>query len=260
MLAFNSEPGHRSLQRHGAAGGAAHEKGFGARVAYTYAHRNDNLFGVDNYYARQSGTLQALNNYDIANEYGTSLQDTPNRLNVTAMFDLPFGRGRRFLTDASGLVEALAGGWNVTMIGMYQTGFPTPIMQSNNNSGSFGGGQRPNLAPGTDLTTPGSTIERLNGWYNPAAFAQALPFTFGNAPRTLDEARTPTLRNWDIAIEKRVPVKGSVRGIFRLEMFDAFNFKNFRGPDTRFGLSTFGRITQQTSTNRQVQLTFRVQF
>jgi trimeric autotransporter adhesin len=235
-------------------------KGFGARVAYTYANRKDNLFGVDNYYARQSGTLQALNNYDIANEYGTSLQDTPNRLNVTAMFDLPFGRGRRFLTDASGLVEALAGGWNITMIGMYQTGFPTPIMQSNNNSGSFGGGQRPNLASGTDLTTPGDTIDRLNGWYNPAAFTQALPFTFGNAPRTLDDARTPTLRNWDLAIEKRVPVKGSVRGVFRLEAFDVFNFKNFRGPDTRFGLSTFGRITQQTGTNRQVQLTFRVQF
>jgi hypothetical protein len=57
-----------------------------------------------------------------------------------------------------------------------------------------------------------------------------------------------------------VPVARTVKGVFRLEAFDVFNFQNFRGPDTRFGLSTFGRITQQTGTNRQVQLTFRMAF
>jgi hypothetical protein len=103
-------------------------------------------------------------------------------------------------------------------------------------------------------------MDRLNGWFNPAAFQQAAPFTFGNAPRTLDGARSPSLKNVDLAIEKSVPLSGHSNGMFRLELFDAFNFMNFRAPDTRFGLSTFGRITQQTGTNRQVQVTFRLNF
>jgi hypothetical protein len=235
-------------------------RGLGGRVAYTYANRRDNLFGIDNYYARQAGTLQAVNYYDLGPEYATSIQDTPHRVNITAMYELPFGRGRAFLSDASRLTDALIGGWQITAIGMYQSGFPTPIMQSNNNSGTFGGGQRPNIVSGVPLTTTGSTIDRLNNWYNNAAFSQALPFTFGNAPRTLDDARTPSLKNWDLAIEKSVPIAGTARGVFRFEAFDVFNYYNFRGPDTRFGLSTFGHITQQTGTNRQVQLTFRLAF
>ena len=235
-------------------------RGFGGRVAYTYANRKDNLFGIDNYYARQAGTLQALNYYDLDAEYATSIQDTPHRVNLVGMFNLPFGRGRHWLSGASRLTDAIVGGWQITVIGMYQSGFPTPIMQNNNNSGTFGGGQRPNLVPDVPLTTSGSTLDRLNNWYNTAAFTQAAPFTFGNAPRTLDDARTPWLRNWDLAVEKSVSVTGSVKGVFRLEAFDVFNYQNFRGPDTRFGLSTFGRITQQTGTNRQVQLTFRMTF
>ena len=235
-------------------------KGIGGRVAYTYSNRKDNLFGIDNYYARQAGSLQALNYYDLDAEYATSIQDTPHRINITGMFELPFGKGRHWMSGASRTVDAIVGGWQVTVIGMYQSGFPTPIMQANNNSGTFGGGQRPNLVPGVPLTTTGSTMDRLNGWYNAAAFAQAPPFTSGNAPRTLDNARTPPLKNWDLAIEKAVPVAGGFKGVFRFEAFDAFNFFNFRAPDTRFGLSTFGRVTQQTGVNRQIQLTFRMAF
>jgi hypothetical protein len=235
-------------------------KGFGGRVAYTYANRKDNLLGIDNYYARQSGTLSAENYYNLEPEYATSIQDTPHRVNITGMFQLPFGRGKPFMSNASRTVDAIVGGWQITVIGMYQSGFPTPIMQSNNNSGLFGSGQRPNIVPGVPLTTTGSTIDRLNNWYNTAAFSQALPFTFGNAPRTLDDARTPPLKNLDLAVEKSVPIARTVKGVVRFEAFDAFNFYNFRGPDTRFGLSTFGKITQETGTNRQVQLTFRLAF
>jgi hypothetical protein len=231
--------------------------GIAARASYTWSNRKDNQFGIDNYYARQAGDRIALNNYDLEREYATSVLDSPHWLILTGTYQLPWGEGRKWL-NRSGVTDWLLGGWQLTGVGTYRSGFPTPIAQNNNNSGTFGGGQRPNVVPGADPQTDGSTIERLDNWFNTAAFSEAAPFTLGNSSRTTS-VRTPFFKNWDVSLEKWVHV-GGVRGILRIEGINALNWPNFRGADTRFGRVTFGRITQMTGFARQVQVTYRVQF
>ena len=142
--------------------------GYSLDINYTFSRLEDNQFGESNTFSNRQGS--ALNNYDLDAEYGVSLLDVAHRLNVNATFQLPFGEGRKWLT--SGIGDALAGGWTVTVAGRYQTGFPLNISQSSNNSNLLGSNQRPNLVEGVDAMTTGSQEERaVTGWINPAAFS-----------------------------------------------------------------------------------------
>ena len=230
-------------------------RGWGANVNYTYSANKDNLFGEVNYFSNNNNALaRPLDNYDLDAEYGTSLLDTPHRLNISGIYELPFVQGRRWLSKP-GVIDVLLGGWAISAIGSYQSGFPNVIAQDNNNSGLLGSFQRPNLT-GTDPATSGSTEDRLNNWFNQAAWSQANPFTFGDAPRTDTRARTPFKKNWDIAFQKTQPIGGQTIMV-RIELINVFDDPNFLGPETRFGRSAFGRITQVGGFPRTVQLLVR---
>jgi trimeric autotransporter adhesin len=239
------------------------QNGWGANVNYTYSVNKDNLFGEVNYFSNNSNTLaRALNNYDLNAEYGHSLLDAPHRLNIVATYELPFGEGKPWMNRA-GALNAILGGWAVTGIGTYQSGFPVVIVQDNNNSGLQFTVQRPTLT-GTDPATSGSAVDHydpscncVNNWFNPAAWTATAPFTLGNAPRTDTRQRTPFKKNWDIAIQKTQPVGGTTIMV-RAEIINAFANPNFLGPETRFGRSAFGRITQEGGFPRLLQILVRV--
>jgi len=228
--------------------------GVAARINYTWSMNKDNLFGQTNFLDATVAT--PLDNYNLDAEYSPSVATAPRRLVITGTYQLPFGDGRRLLSHR-GLLDDLFGGWQVTAFGTYQSGFPLSISQNNNNAGTFGGGQRPNIVPGVDPSTTGADIDRVSGWLDPAAFSAAAPFTLGNAPRTLD-ALSPSVRNWDLAVDKSVRVSGEARGIIRLELINAFNLTGLRSPDIALGRSTFGRIVAQAGFTRVMQFTFRL--
>jgi hypothetical protein len=230
--------------------------GWGARVNYTWSNAKDNLVGETNFFSSRSAT--PLDNYDLEAEFGTSLLDTPHRLNITATAELPFGKGKRWLSEP-GLARVLLGGWAITVVGSYQSGFPVNISQNPNNSNLLGSGQRPNLT-GADPKTPGGTDARVDGWFNRAAWSLAPAFTYGNAPRIDTRVRTPMKKNTDIALQKIEPLGGRRTLMVRFEIINAFNDANLQSPDTVFGSSTFGRITQVGGFPRMLQLTFRFGF
>jgi hypothetical protein len=243
-------------------------KGWGMNVNYTFSRTNDSQFGESNFFSNRRNA--ALDNYNLDLEYGRSLLDTPHRLNITGTIDLPFGEGRRWL-DRGGLVNVLLGGWAVTGIGSYQSGFPLAISQSNNNSGLFGSSQRPNLVAGVDPKTSGSETERLNNWINPAAYSAAPAFTFGNAPRVDTRMRAPMKRNWDIAFQKTQKIGEGKSIMARAEMINIFDNPNFLGPNTSWlplpaGLDprdstySFGKITGVGGFPRMLQFTVRFAF
>jgi len=231
--------------------------GWGMNINYTLSRMSDSQFGESNFFANRGGG--ALNNYDLGREYARSLLDTPHRLNITGTVELPFGRGKRWLNQG-GVANALLGGWAITGIGSYQSGFPSGIFQANNNSGLFGSTQRPNTVPGVDPKTSGSDIDRLNNWINPAAYSAAAAFTFGNAPRTDPRVRAPMKKNWDIAFQKTQSIGEGKSIMARAELINIFDNPNFRGPATGFGLSTFGKITSVGGFPRMLQATFRFAF
>jgi trimeric autotransporter adhesin len=231
--------------------------GWGLRANYTLSSNKDNVFGESNFFSGNSVT--AVNNYDLDAEYAHSLLSAPHRLNIVGTFELPFGEAKRWLSRP-GLLRFLFSGWSLTAIGTYQSGFPVAIVQNNNNSGLLGSSQRPNIVPGINPGTTGQTEDRLNNWFNPAAWTEAPPFTFGNAPRTDARVRTPTKKNWDIAVQKTQNLAGEKTLMIRAELINAFDEPNFLGPATSFGRPDFGRITQVGGFPRLVQLMIRFAF
>src|SRR5262249_38869357 len=196
------------------------------------------------------------NNYDLDAEYSPAVATAPHRLVLTGMYQLPFGNGRRFLTSG-GLMDALFGGWQVTAFGTYQSGFPLSISQNNNNAGTFGGGQRPNLVDGVDPETSGSDLDRIGGGVDNPAVSPPAPVTPRGPPRTL-HPRGPPITKWGLWVRKAVGLGGGATGMMRFELINALNITGLRSPDISFGRVTFGRITAQAGFTRVLQLTLRV--
>src|SRR5207249_6203571 len=134
-------------------------KGIGGRASYTRSRLMDNQFGQGNFWSRLNNGALPENNYDLDAEYAYSLLDVPHRFVFAPFAELPFGEGKPWLK--SGVGSALLGGWTIAALGTLESGFPLNVIQQNNNTGSLGGTQRPNLT-NVDPTTTGSTLDRLD--------------------------------------------------------------------------------------------------
>lgn len=223
-------------------------------TSYTFSRMLDNIIGQSNFYSSTSNNL--VNSYNLAAEYSLSSVDTPHRYLMSGTYELPFGRGRRFLSNNS-LVDKFVGGWQINAIGTYQSGFPLSVTQNINNTNAFSGTQRPNAVAGVSAATDGSVTDRIDNYLNRDAFTQAASFTFGNLARTID-VRTPAHRNWDIGLLKNTMISENFGAQFRVEAINALNTPTFRAPNTTFGNENFGKITSQANFARVIQLSVRL--
>jgi hypothetical protein len=228
---------------------------WGVNANYTHSRLMDNQFGESNTYSARNQA--ALDNYNLGGEWGYSLLDVPHRLNVNGTFVVPAGSGHKRLT--SGLPNAILGGWSITMAGRFQNGFPVSVWQSSNNSGLLGSSQRPNIVTGVSLATTGSLDARLSNWINAAAFTAAPAYTFGNAPRTLPNLRTPGQRNMDLSIQKSQSI-GSRTISVRADVLNLFDNPLFTTLGSQFGTPTFGQLTAVGGYARSIQFQFRLGF
>ena len=226
---------------------------WGMNANYTFSRLMDNQFGESNTYVQRN--MDALDNYDLEREWSHSLLDVPHRLNMNGTFVVPVGEGHRWLT--TGVGNALLGGWSVTMAARFQNGFPVSVWQSANNSGLLGSTQRPNITPGVDLGTSGSLDDRLGNWINGAAFTAAPAFTFGNAPRTLPNLRTPGQRNVDLSVQKFQRIGRQTVSV-RADVLNLFDNPLFTTLQSQFGTPTFGQLTAVGGYARSVQFQVRV--
>jgi hypothetical protein len=224
--------------------------GWGGRVGYTYSRLKDNQYAQGNFWSRNNAGALPENNYNLDAEYATSLLDMPHRLVMAPFVELPFGDGKRWLSN--GLGRRFLGNWTAAALGSFESGFPLNITQLNNNTGSLGGGQRPDLVSGVDPNTDGT----IANYVNAAAFSPAVPFTFGNAPRTDANIRTPFRTNWDASLTKSVKV-GTKTAQVRADVLNVFNNVRYLGPVTAFGNASFGAITAQGGLPRSLQVTVR---
>jgi hypothetical protein len=146
------------------------------------------------------------------------------------------------------------GGWQISAVGTFKDGFPLSISTLTNNTGSLGGGQRPNLKGDPHLANP--TVQK---YFNTDAFEQPPGFTFGNVGRYMPNLRAPGIRNFDTTIAKWWNFSERWRLQFRAAFFNAFNHPNFYAPNPTFGDPAFGTITQ-TLPPRQIQLAIKLYF
>ena len=246
---------------------------WGGTFSYTYGRLTDNQFGESNYYSSAPG-LQ--NNYTVIpgspyynpdQEYGRALLDSPHKIVIAPTLMLPFGEGHKFLAN-SRIGGALLGGWSITPVATFQSGFPLGVSQNTSTANTFlfGGTMRPNLVPGQDILVGGNITDRItaavtdNLYYNKAAFATTPINQFGNAPRTLG-VMSPWRNNIDLSVSKNVRTGGSTSASVRLEVLNMFNIVQWAAPaSSAFNNSSFGQIRNQANNMRMVQFTLRFQF
>lgn len=199
--------------------------------------------------------------------YSLSSFDARQRLVVSYLQPLPFGKGQVLLSNLHGVANALVGGWGIDGITTFQMGYPLGLTMQTNNNGTyaFTGSWRPNYVPDAagcngNRTSSGDMINRIKAYYNTACFKQPANFTYGNEPRTDPVLRTPGQANWDMSVYKAFDVREGMTLNFRVEAFNAFNRVQFGNPNVSITNSQAGQITSQYNLPRLFQLSGRFNF
>jgi hypothetical protein len=198
-------------------------------------------------------------NVPVADSFNRRLErdyssgDIPHVFVASAVWDIPFGAGRRH--RAGGLTGALINDWTLTGVLTLQSGLPVAIAQTTNNNAFAGfGTQRPNLIGDPALPDSERSVSR---WFNTAAFAAAPQFTIGSSSR--NPIRGPGYRNLDLALIRRVALPGQTGLEVRAEVFNATNTPPLGAPNTTVGSAAFGTITT-AGDPRVVQLAVKLLF
>lgn len=242
------------------------QKRFSAGASFLVAYTHSKLISDTNTItswleAGGTGGIQDWNNLHL--EKSLASFDTPERLVMSYVLDIPVGKGRKYLTNASAFVNATIGGWGVEGVTTLQSGFPLHLTTNTNNSNSDGSGsQRPNVVSGCNTGMSGSITSKLNEYFNTTCFTQPAPFTFGDESRNDPHLRAPGMANWDFSAFKNFALapEDKVDLQFRAEFFNIFNRVQFGYPGQALGASNFGVITSQLNNPRLVQFALRLTF
>jgi hypothetical protein len=205
--------------------------------AYTWAKSTDTKsaaagIGATGY----NGWQGFLNNQDPDRDHGLSDFDVDHRLVGSFVYNLPFGSGERIAGDATGVKEAVVGGWQLNGIYTWQKGFPLTVQAA--DLGSLNDSQGQNRA---DLVgDPNNGGHSILRWFNTAAFAQPAAGSFGTSGRNI--LRGPGINNLDLALFKNFGLPGRTKLQFRLESFNALNHTQFNSVNTNLTSPTFGVV------------------
>jgi len=226
-------------------------------TTYVWSKNEDTSAAASNTYNGQSSAYQ--DNHNVNAAWALATINTPDRWTNAINYDLPFGKGRRWLAGGNKGVDYALGGWSVNVETTMQTGFPIQITQTNNNSVIGASVQFPN-ATGTSPQTSGSLESRLYSYFNPAAFSQAPAYTYGNVSRTIP-MRGPGQAFTNASLFKTFTFKEKYKAQFRAEAYNITNTPLFYGPAASISNSaTFGHITTQGNYPRIIQIGARFFF
>ncbi|MGH9338984.1 MAG: TonB-dependent receptor domain-containing protein [Acidobacteriota bacterium] len=205
---------------------------------YTWAKSMDNKSAAAGIGNGGAGWQGFLNNHDVARDRGRSEFNVDHRLVNSFIYALPVGRGQRFLGNASGLANALMGGWQVNGIATFQKGFPMTITAADvGGLNDTFGTNRADLVGDPNPSNFKRTIER---WINTDAFRQPAAGFLGNSGRGILQA--PGINNWDLGFFKNFTVAEDVSVQFRWETFNAFNHTQWGVPVRNRADGRFGRV------------------
>ncbi len=225
-------------------------------VSYTLGHTIDDVqdYGIF--------STQPQDNNNLRAEKGNSSNDIRHNVSYQLVYELPFGKGRKYLNHASGAVGAVVSGWQISGVGTIRSGIATSVLMGVN---TFGNGnltnQRPNAVAGVSVYAADKTI---NHWLNPAAFSLPAAGTFGNLGRNVFYG--PGYAQEDLMLGKVTRIREKATVQFRAEVFNIFNHPNFDVPSATFNTSTFGQVlntfgrTFGGGVSRQIQLALKFGF
>lgn len=222
--------------------------GFSMLLAYTVSKLLDDGFNSTQVRPGAAVVTGPQNWNNLRAERSKSAQDVPQRMVLSALWALPFGKA------GSPLTRHVLGGWQLNAIQTIESGTPISLAAT-----VAGGGNRPNVVPGVPAALDHPAIER---WFNQAAFSNPAPYTFGTVSRTLPDIHSDGLYNMDLSLFKNFAIRERAQFQFRAEAFNFTNSPTFDTPGRVLNSATFGVVTA-TAFNpkpREVQLALRLLF
>ena len=244
-----------------------YQNGLGWTIAYTHTQWIDNIRFIGD--ADTFGDNDNPQNiFDFANERSSSVNRLPHRIVMAPIFELPFGRGRKWGNSWNPVVDAVLGGWQFATVGTLRSGgyMGVTVDQGPNLRGDNAAGitLRPNLTGQSFVAAnQGQAAEGVIGlnWLSADAFAAPDQYTLGNASRTLPGIRGPWRGNFDLMLAKNFYWGENWRAQFRWEAFDFTNTPAFQIPNGSLGSGNFGLVTSTLPNSRRImQLGLRITF
>ncbi len=185
-------------------------------------------------------------------DYSRSSFDIRHIFQLAYIYDVPFGRGKRFGGNWNRAADLLLGGWSVEGITRMQTGAPINVLTGQDRANVGRTYQRPNA-----IRDPNKGPKTPDQWFDTGAFVLPPIFTYGNAGAFIVDA--DGRHNWDVAVQKNFKFKENHRLEFRTEFFNISNTVKMGNPINSFASSAFGRVTSATDA-RQIQFGLRYAF
>ncbi len=201
-----------------------------------------------------------MNLADLDAEFGISGYNQPLNNTTTIVWELPFGRDRRWGNAMTRVLEAIAGGWRMTAIKTMTSGQPVNLSYNPSGAQNVSGAPtyRPNVigdiyAP-DDQRTPNNFFNSNN-----VTIPTSVSQPFGDAPR--NAASGPAIFTLDLGLHKSVALPYASSGVeLRVEAFNVFNRTNFSPANGNRSSTAFGTITTLATPPRQIQLGVKVDF
>ena len=238
-------------------------------LAYTYSRTYDNGLS-DGLGSELSAPYFPLPNWQNL-DWSLSQINLDHSFTGSVIYDLPFGKGRAFGGNSNAVTNALLGEWQVTLIERISSGFPVPLIDSSNQSGTtFNTGgddfnyNRPNQIAGCN---PHAADHSTYHWLNAACFAVPVAGELGNASRV--PVTGPDFVNSDFSVIKDFLLHREMGLNFRAEFFNLFNHPqygspindiNFNAPPSGTVSSSFGAVNSTVNNPRLVQLALKLSF
>ena len=236
---------------------------------YTYAKSLDDKSAAAGVGATGSGYQGFEDNHNPNRDYGPSDFSVNHRFVASYVYQLPVGRGKKYLGSVSRVEDVAVGGWQLVGIATFQTGFPFAIGATDTNGLLFTNNQRANYVPGCNIH--GSLTKKLQR-LNTACFSNPAIGVYGNTGRGI--LRQPGINNFDMGLSKFFDITERAKFQFKFDAFNAFNHHQYdvnvgglatsgsgggSSIDNGVGDSLFGQVTA-SSPSRILQLSGKIVF
>jgi hypothetical protein len=210
------------------------------------------------------GNIQDM--YDLSKDAKTVVSyDQTHVFKGYLSYQMPFGRGRKYLAGTSGIVNALLGGWDVTWVFRYSTGYPLAVWTNSWYPGwdgqvyaDFNSGANLDRQFTGNSFNPGQENAPGNLYFDPTAFSNPSGHNLGNGSRYYQELRGFGWSQEDLGLLKYWHFTETASLQFRFEFINVFNRHHYADPNTSLGNTTnFGYVTGMTGDPRNVQFGLR---
>ena len=184
---------------------------------------------------------------------GFKLVDIPQNFVFSYVYELPIGKGKPFMHDASGWANGFAGGWSINGIVTFQAGQPLAVTVANNLLNNNGGSNP------ADITCSNVSMPKTVGeWFDTSCFANPAAYTFGNSG--IGHIRGPGISNWDFSVGKDTSIGERTKLRFEAAFFNLTNTAHFSNPNLTLGNAGFGTISGDRLPPRLIQLGAKFSF